>query len=79
MLPLSIPPRKTPVPLATKWPDASSAEPGRSPNGDPIIPDVDIINNKVEFMPGPGSRAVQRSCLGLVSPKCNTLMQTAVG
>ena len=24
-------------------------------------------------------RAVQRSCLGLVSPKCNTLMQTAVG
>ena len=26
-----------------------------------------------------GSRAVQRSCLGLVSPKCNTLMQTAVG
>ena len=31
------------------------------------------------FVIGEVARAVQRSRLGLVSPKCNTLMQTAVG
>ena len=32
-----------------------------------------------DFPAGDPPRAVQRSRLGLVSPKCNTLMQTAVG